>query len=501
MTAEGTVDRLHQPQARPRWSPIADRVTVMRRGRVTAAGIPTAETTTADLARLMVGREVLETIERTQRPAGPGRPRRAGRGGGGRPRPAGAPGHLPGRSARARSSASPGSPATASRSWPRSSPACAPAAAGRSRSTAWRWAARRRATRSCSDVAHVPEDRTGVGSAPNLSVADNLIMKSYRDAPVARRLDDRHGSGAALREPAPGDVLDRGAVDRHGGPPPLRAATCSASSWPARSRRSRASWSPSSPPAASTSGPSRPSTVSCMDQRAAGAATILISEDLDEVLAAGRPGRRHVRGPPRRALRRGGRRRRRDRPPDDGRPAPPASGAGRRAGRPVTATAPTSRPARAGGRRGWSLRLERRLEIPRWLPAATTARRARRVARSSAAIILWFAGGDPVAHLRPHRRARLRRASGVLSDTLVKATPLILTGLACALAFRMRLWNIGAEGQFLMGAWGASRRRAHPDRAGRHAGDRHAPPDDGGRPWPPAPPTARSRASSRPSAG
>ena len=34
--------------------------------------------------------------------------------------------------------------------------------------------------------------------------------------------------------------------------------------------------------------------------------------------------------------------------------------------------------------------------------------------------------------------------------------PLILTGLACALAFRMGLWNIGAEGQFLLGAWGAS---------------------------------------------
>ena len=38
----------------------------------------------------------------------------------------------------------------------------------------------------------------------------------------------------------------------------------------------------------------------------------------------------------------------------------------------------------------------------------------------------------------------------------MKATPLILTGLACSLAFRMRLWNIGAEGQFLLGAWGAS---------------------------------------------
>ena len=45
---------------------------------------------------------------------------------------------------------------------------------------------------------------------------------------------------------------------------------------------------------------------------------------------------------------------------------------------------------------------------------------------------------------------------GVFSDTLVKATPLILTGLACTLAFRMKLWNIGAEGQFFMGAWGAS---------------------------------------------
>ena len=35
-------------------------------------------------------------------------------------------------------------------------------------------------------VAHVPEDRTGVGSAPNLSIADNLIMKRYREPPVGR---------------------------------------------------------------------------------------------------------------------------------------------------------------------------------------------------------------------------------------------------------------------------------------------------------------------------
>src|SRR4029453_2094934 len=35
-------------------------------------------------------------------------------------------------------------------------------------------------------VAHVPEDRTGVGSAPNLSVPDNLIMKRFREPPVSR---------------------------------------------------------------------------------------------------------------------------------------------------------------------------------------------------------------------------------------------------------------------------------------------------------------------------
>ena len=38
------------------------------------------------------------------------------------------------------------------------------------------------------------------------------------------------------------------------------------------------------------------------------------------------------------------------------------------------------------------------------------------------------------------------------SSTLVRATPLILTGLAVALAFRAGVWNIGAEGQLLAGA-------------------------------------------------
>lgn len=34
-------------------------------------------------------------------------------------------------------------------------------------------------------VSHVPEDRNHTGSAPNLSITDNVIMKSYRQTPWA----------------------------------------------------------------------------------------------------------------------------------------------------------------------------------------------------------------------------------------------------------------------------------------------------------------------------
>lgn len=41
------------------------------------------------------------------------------------------------------------------------------------------------------------------------------------------------------------------------------------------------------------------------------------------------------------------------------------------------------------------------------------------------------------------------------SETLTRATPLMLTGLAVAVAFRARLFNIGAEGQLYLGALAA----------------------------------------------
>ena len=102
----------------------------------------------------------------------------------------------------------------------------------------------------------------------------------------------------------------------------------------------------------------------------------------------------------------------------------------------------------------FAITAERRLETPRRLPLLTTLG-AVAVALIISGILILLIGGDPIASFG-HILVSSFGSLGVLSDTLVKATPLIFTGLACALAFRMRLWNIGAEGQFYLGAWGAS---------------------------------------------
>jgi len=113
--------------------------------------------------------------------------------------------------------------------------------------------------------------------------------------------------------------------------------------------------------------------------------------------------------------------------------------------------------AQATPQRHWlpfAVHLERRLETPRGLSVVTTLG-AVVVALLISAGLIWLIGGDPVSAYVHIVRSSLGSV-GVLSDTLVKATPLIFTGLACSVAFRMRLWNIGAEGQLMMGAWGAS---------------------------------------------
>ena len=69
--------------------------------------------------------------------------------------------------------------------------------------------------------------------------------------------------------------------------------------------------------------------------------------------------------------------------------------------------------------------------------------------------LLWAVGVNPFsAYLEMFRGAFGN--SFALSETLVKTTPLLLTGLSVAVALRAGFWNIGAEGQLVMGGFAAT---------------------------------------------
>ncbi len=163
---------------------VADRVTVLRQGKVTAAGLKTADTSIPELAKLMVGRSVIFNLEK--KPQAPGEVVLAVEGvsaNGAKGLPA-----LKNVSLQVRAGEIVGLAGVAGNGQSE----LAEVLTGLRRCTAGRVriqgddvanhapldAIRHR-------VAHVPEDRTHVGSAPNLSITDNVIMKSYRQAPLA----------------------------------------------------------------------------------------------------------------------------------------------------------------------------------------------------------------------------------------------------------------------------------------------------------------------------
>jgi general nucleoside transport system permease protein len=96
------------------------------------------------------------------------------------------------------------------------------------------------------------------------------------------------------------------------------------------------------------------------------------------------------------------------------------------------------------------VRIERRLRQPRWLLVAVPAV-SLTFGFFASGIVLLATGHDPLASYRELFDAAFLN-TGALGNTLTSATPLAFTGLAAAVAFRMRLFNIGAEGQLYMGA-------------------------------------------------
>ena len=73
-----------------------------------------------------------------------------------------------------------------------------------------------------------------------------------------------------------------------------------------------------------------------------------------------------------------------------------------------------------------------------------------------AGLLLTLGGFDPVRALRALVGGSIGSRDALLSITLVRSVPLILTGLAVALAFKAGVWNIGAEGQLYAGAIAAT---------------------------------------------
>jgi ABC-type uncharacterized transport system ATPase subunit len=164
---------------------IADRVTVLRRGKVTAPGFEMGDTTRQELARLMVGRDVIFRMDKTDREPGDkvllvdGVHAQNDKG-----LPA-----LRGVSLKVCSGEIVG---------------LAGVAGNGQRELAQVIAGMRKCdqgqvfindvevsnqpvrTGIHAGVGYIPDDRTHVGTAPNLSVTDNVIMKKYRQPPIAR---------------------------------------------------------------------------------------------------------------------------------------------------------------------------------------------------------------------------------------------------------------------------------------------------------------------------
>lgn len=70
-------------------------------------------------------------------------------------------------------------------------------------------------------------------------------------------------------------------------------------------------------------------------------------------------------------------------------------------------------------------------------------------------ILLLVSGHDPLAVYGAMLNGAFGSTNG-LAETLVKTIPLLLTALGVSIAFKMLLWNIGAEGQLHMGAIAAT---------------------------------------------
>ena len=93
-------------------------------------------------------------------------------------------------------------------------------------------------------------------------------------------------------------------------------------------------------------------------------------------------------------------------------------------------------------------------ELPRWIDVAVLPAVNLAFALIVAAAVVMLVGFDPIQVLRLLIKGAFGSAAGI-SYTLYYATTFVFTGLAVAVAFHGGLFNIGGEGQAIMGGLGA----------------------------------------------
>ncbi len=98
----------------------------------------------------------------------------------------------------------------------------------------------------------------------------------------------------------------------------------------------------------------------------------------------------------------------------------------------------------------FQFRLERRLDR-KWWHSVLTPLLSVLAALAAGAVFLAIEGLNPIRVYLDLFEVSFTDKFGI-TDSLTVAVPLILTGLAAAVAFRMNLFNIGAEGQLYLGA-------------------------------------------------
>ena len=100
------------------------------------------------------------------------------------------------------------------------------------------------------------------------------------------------------------------------------------------------------------------------------------------------------------------------------------------------------------------MRLEPREHVPMWMVLSAPIAAIAVAMVLVSGLVLWTGESVWDAYAALFKGAFGSRFG--FAETLTRATPVMLTGLAAAVAFRARFWNIGAEGQLYCGALAAT---------------------------------------------